>query len=38
MDKKIKKLGDVFEALTETTLKLGTWIAVVKMVIDTILG
>lgn len=36
MVKKIKEFGKVIEALTELTLKIGTFIAVVKMIIESI--
>lgn len=36
MVKKIKEFGKVIEALTELTLKIGTLIAIVKMVIESI--
>ncbi len=36
MVKKIKEFGKVIEALTELTLKIGTLIAVVKMVVESI--
>ena len=36
MVKKIKEFGKVVEAMTELTLKIGTLIAVVKMVIESI--
>jgi len=36
MDEKIKKFGKVIEALTELALKIGTLIAVIKMIVDSI--
>lgn len=34
--KQIKKLGKVIEALTELGLKLGTLIAIIKMILDSL--
>jgi len=36
MDEKIKKFGKVIEALTELVLKIGTLVAVIKMIVDSI--
>ncbi|WP_264174401.1 hypothetical protein [Clostridium tagluense] len=36
LDKKIKEVGKVIEALTDLVLKLGTLIAVIKLIVDSL--
>lgn len=36
MDKKLKEFGKVVEALTELALKIGTLVAIIKMIMESV--